>query len=69
MLVRALKVLRFFSKRDDPHKTSTRQPLISRAMKVGLMAEDRPIGNDEPGSAVSLPTGDVLNLPERSRKK
>src|SRR6185369_7622337 len=55
MLVRALKVLRFFSKRDDPHKTSTRQPLISRAMKVGLMAEDRPIGNNEPRNGLTLP--------------
>src|SRR6185295_7659108 len=48
MLVRALKVLRFFSKMRQPARTSTRQPLISRAMKVGLMAEEAPIGNDEP---------------------
>src|ERR1043166_7802919 len=32
MLVRALKVLRFFSKTREPARTSTRQPLISRAM-------------------------------------
>jgi hypothetical protein len=29
-------------------RTSTRQPLISRAMKVALMAEQSEIGNDEP---------------------
>src|SRR5258707_14415634 len=32
----------------QPARTSTRQPLISRAMKVALMAEQRVIGNDEP---------------------
>src|SRR6202011_921000 len=31
MLVRALEVLRFFRKRNNPHGSSTRQPLISRA--------------------------------------
>ena len=56
MLVRALKVLRFFSKTREPARTSTRQPLISRAMKVGLMAEEAPNGNDEPPKGVPLPT-------------
>src|SRR3984893_8439433 len=32
----------------QPARTSTRQPLISRAMKVALMAEQSEIGNDEP---------------------
>jgi hypothetical protein len=32
----------------QPARTSTRQPLISRAMKVALMAEQSAIGNDEP---------------------
>src|SRR5204863_2766784 len=39
MLVRALKVLRFFRERNNPAQASTRQPLISRAMKAGLMAD------------------------------
>jgi hypothetical protein len=69
MLVRALKVLRFFSKPREPARTSTRQPLISRAMKVGLMAGNRPIGNDEPRRAVLLLPADVINIPVRSRKK
>ena len=34
----------------QPARTSTRQPLISRAMKVGLMAEQSAIGNDEPSN-------------------
>lgn len=48
MLVRALIVLRFLRTRAKPARTPPRQPLISRAMKAGLMAEDGPIGNDEP---------------------
>ena len=48
MLVRALIVLRFYEQARNPHETPPRQPLISRAMKAGLMAEDKPIGNDEP---------------------
>ena len=32
----------------QPAWTSTRQPLISRAMKAGLMAEQEKNGNDEP---------------------
>src|ERR1700716_3635903 len=32
----------------QPARTSTRQPLFSRAMKVALMAEPNDIGNDEP---------------------
>src|SRR3954467_7692018 len=50
MLVRALKVLRFSRKRNNPHGSSTRQPLISRAMKAGLMAEEAGNGNDEPSN-------------------
>jgi hypothetical protein len=46
MLVRALKVLGHFLLR-QPARTSPRQPLISRAMKLALMAEQGPIGNDE----------------------
>jgi hypothetical protein len=52
MLVRALKVLRFSRKRNNPHGSSTRQPLISRAMKAGLMADRTPICNDEPVNPV-----------------
>jgi hypothetical protein len=48
MLARALKVLKIFAKGDNPHKTSPRQPLISRAMKVALIAELSGLGNDEP---------------------
>jgi hypothetical protein len=47
MLVRALKVLDYFRLK-QPARTSPRQPLISRAMKLALMAEQGPIGNDEP---------------------
>jgi hypothetical protein len=47
MLVRALKVLDY-SLKEQPARASTRQPLISRAMKAGLMAEPMAIGNDEP---------------------
>src|SRR5882757_8190630 len=32
----------------QPARSSTRQPLISRAMKVALMAEPSAVGNDEP---------------------
>jgi hypothetical protein len=32
----------------QPARASTRQPLISRAMKFALMAEPSQIGNDEP---------------------
>jgi hypothetical protein len=48
MLVRALKMLGYFSKRNNPQKHLPRQPLISRAMKAALMAEPDEIGNDEP---------------------
>jgi hypothetical protein len=48
MLVRALIVLRFLRSGKTRTKTPPRQPLISRAMKAGLMAEDEPNGNDEP---------------------
>jgi hypothetical protein len=48
MLARALKVLKIFAKSDNPHQTSPRQPLISRAMKVALIAELSRLGNDEP---------------------
>jgi hypothetical protein len=44
MLVRALKVLGYFLMR-QPARTSTRQPLISRAMKLALMTETGRIGN------------------------
>ena len=36
----------------QPARTSTRQPLISRAMKVALMAERSGIGNDEPWNRI-----------------
>jgi hypothetical protein len=49
MLVRALKMHGYF-KNETAGRTSPRQPLISRAMKFGLMAEAGPIGNDEPSS-------------------
>src|ERR1700748_3820463 len=45
MLVRALKVLRFFQKRKQPAQISPRQPLISRAIEAGLMTEVVEIGN------------------------
>jgi hypothetical protein len=48
MLVRALKVLRFLPNESTGTEPSPRQPLISRAMKAGLMAEQGGIGNDEP---------------------
>src|SRR5207253_10114409 len=51
MLVRALQVLTFLKKK-KPARASTRQPLISRAMKAGLMAERKRIGNDEPRKAI-----------------
>jgi hypothetical protein len=38
-------------------------------MKVGLMAEEAPIGNDEPRGEVPLLPADVINIPVRSRKK
>jgi hypothetical protein len=38
-------------------------------MKVGLMAEEAPIGNDEPQAAVLLLPRDVINISVRSRKK
>jgi hypothetical protein len=39
-------------------------------MKVGLMADEAPIGNDEPrGGEVPLLPADVINIPVRSRKK
>ena len=44
MLVRALKVLRYFPK-EKPARASPRQPLISRAIKAGLMTEVVRIGN------------------------
>src|ERR1700690_545748 len=47
MLVRALKVLGYFLLK-QPARPSPRQPLISRAMKLALMAEPSRIGNDEP---------------------
>ena len=43
----------------QPARTSTRQPLISRAMKVGLMAEEEPIGNDEPRNRCCYLMADV----------
>jgi hypothetical protein len=36
-------------------------------MKVGLMAEEAPNGNDEPANRLQLLTGDVINIPVRSR--
>jgi hypothetical protein len=51
MLVRALKMLSYFVMK-QPAETSPRQPLISRAMKSGLMAERGRIGNDEPREPV-----------------
>jgi hypothetical protein len=49
MLVRALKVLRIFQKKENTsHGSSPRQPLISRATKAALMAEQTTIGNGEP---------------------
>jgi hypothetical protein len=44
MLVRALKKLYLFRQK-QVSKTSPRQPLISRAMKVRLIAEKSPVGN------------------------
>jgi hypothetical protein len=44
MLARALKVRDYFRKKQSA-RASTRQPLISRAMKVALMAEPHKIGN------------------------
>jgi hypothetical protein len=38
-------------------------------MKVGLMAEEAPIGNDEPLTRVLLPIRDVINTAVRSRTK
>jgi hypothetical protein len=38
-------------------------------MKVGLMAEEAPIGNDEPRGVVPLLPSDVVNTSVRSRKK
>jgi len=38
-------------------------------MKVGLMAEEAPIGNDEPREEVPLLPGDVINVSVRSRMK
>jgi hypothetical protein len=38
-------------------------------MKVGLMADGGPIGNDEPREEVPLLPGDVINVSVRSRKK
>jgi hypothetical protein len=52
MLVRALKVLDYFSK-ETTRTTPTRQPLISRAMKLALMADKGRIGNDEPRNVSS----------------
>src|ERR1022692_1281144 len=49
MLVRALKVLNYFVS-EQSARASTRQPLISRAMKSALMAEPVAISNDEPWS-------------------
>src|ERR1700684_4314354 len=43
---------------DKPARSSTRQPLISRAMKAALMAEQVHFGNDEPSNQlVRLMTG------------
>jgi hypothetical protein len=42
-------VLRLFQKKEiTSHGSSPRQPLISRATKVALMAEQTTIGNGEP---------------------
>jgi hypothetical protein len=38
-------------------------------MKVGLMAEEAPIGNDEPRGVVPLLPRDEINISVRSRKK
>jgi hypothetical protein len=38
-------------------------------MKVGLMAEEAPIGNDEPRQVVPLPIADIINTAVRSRTK
>jgi hypothetical protein len=43
-------MLGFRKERDNPQGPSPRQPLISRAMKVGLMAEQGRFGNDEPSA-------------------
>jgi hypothetical protein len=45
-------VLRFLPNELTRTKPSPRQPLISRAMKAGLMAEEGGIGNDEPRKRV-----------------
>src|ERR1700690_4657 len=47
MLVRAFKMLGYFPLK-QPARPSPRQPLISRAMKLALMAEPSRVGNDEP---------------------
>ena len=52
MLVRALKVLRFFLKLEATRTAIATAALISRAMKVGLMTEPNQIGNDEPWNRV-----------------
>jgi hypothetical protein len=47
MLVRALKMLGYF--RNETARTDiATAALISRAMKVRLMTDDRHLGNDEP---------------------
>jgi hypothetical protein len=38
-------------------------------MKVGLMAEEAPIGNDEPRRRVTLLSRDIMSISVRSRKK
>jgi hypothetical protein len=64
MLVRALKVLRFLCLSTKPARSSTRQPLISRAMKAALMAEQVHFGNDEPSNQlVRLMTGWRVSAP------
>jgi hypothetical protein len=69
MLVRALKVLDYFLLK-QPARTSPRQPLISRAMKLALMAEPGRIGNDEPRNHMAptnhpTPTSGAVRKPDK----
>ena len=53
----------------QPARTSTRQPLISRAMKVGLMAEQRRLATMNRGSAAVTITCVIAEVQSRKRKK
>jgi hypothetical protein len=69
MLVRALKVLGYFENAITG-TASTRQPLISRAMKAALMAEPNVIGNDEPWNPFIRRTSSTpLGAQPKDRKK